>query len=162
MLDCDLDKEVNKLLNRHWVDAEIQKNLTDLEKILNENYKVLNSYEKFKKQLSLGILKWGPVHNDTFWSEHFLLCEENDFDPINQLVILLDNGSDLTKAVACYDLGQFARYHPYGKLVLEKKGAKDKIIALMETSKDPAVREQALIAVQKMLISDWQRIGRGA
>lgn len=41
MLDCDLDKEVNKLLNRHWVDLEIQKNLTDLEKVLSENYKVL-------------------------------------------------------------------------------------------------------------------------
>ncbi|MDR3548246.1 MAG: hypothetical protein P4M11_08300 [Candidatus Pacebacteria bacterium] len=41
MLDCDLDKEVNKLLNRHWVDLEIQKNLQDLEKVLAENYKVL-------------------------------------------------------------------------------------------------------------------------
>lgn len=41
MLDCDLDKEVNKLLNRHWVDNEILKYLTDLEKVLNENYKVL-------------------------------------------------------------------------------------------------------------------------
>lgn len=75
-----------------------------------------SSYEKFKKQLSLGILKWGPVHNDTFWSEHFLLCEENDFDPIHQLVQLLGVGDDNTKAVACYDLGQFARYHAYGKL----------------------------------------------
>lgn len=46
--------------------------------------------------------------------------------------------------------------------MLEKKGAKDKIIALMETSKNPEIREQALIAVQKMLISDWQRIGKGA
>ncbi|MDR3548248.1 MAG: hypothetical protein P4M11_08310 [Candidatus Pacebacteria bacterium] len=45
--------------------------------------------------------------------------------------------------------------------VLEKKGAKDKVIALMENSKDPEIREQALIAVQKMLVSDWQRIGKG-
>ena len=44
--------------------------------------------------------------------------------------------------------------------VLEKKGAKDKIILLMENSKDPSIREQALVAVQKMLISDWQRIGK--
>ena len=102
-----------------------------------------------------------------------MLCEENDFDPIKQLVILLENGNDLTKAVACYDLGQFARYHPYGRLystrhlnienrVLDKKGAKDKIIALMETSKNAEIREQALIAVQKILISDWQRIGKSS
>ncbi len=45
--------------------------------------------------------------------------------------------------------------------MLEKKGAKDRIITLMETSKNPDVREQALIAVQKMLISDWQKIGKG-
>jgi hypothetical protein len=44
--------------------------------------------------------------------------------------------------------------------VLEKIGAKDKIITLMETSQDPGVREHALIAVQKILISDWQRIGK--
>ena len=44
--------------------------------------------------------------------------------------------------------------------VLEKKGAKDKIINLMETSKNPEIREQALIAVQKILISDWQKIGK--
>lgn len=75
-----------------------------------------SSFEKFKKQLSVGILKWGPVHNDTFWSEHFPLCEENDFDAINHLVTMLDTGNELTKAVACYDLGQFARYHPYGRL----------------------------------------------
>jgi hypothetical protein len=46
--------------------------------------------------------------------------------------------------------------------VLEKKGAKEKIITLMETSKNPEVREQALVAVQKILISDWQRIGKGS
>eukprot|EP00826_Nyctotherus_ovalis_P011798 TRINITY_DN13072_c0_g1_i30.p2 TRINITY_DN13072_c0_g1~~TRINITY_DN13072_c0_g1_i30.p2 ORF type:complete len:195 (-),score=61.69 TRINITY_DN13072_c0_g1_i30:113-697(-) len=160
MLDFNLDKEVYKLTNRGWTDPEIRKNLEDLEKVLSENYKVLNSYEKFKKQLSLGILKWGPVHNDTFWSEHFLLCEENKFEPIQDLVNLLSVGDDTTKAVACYDLGQFARYHAYGKLVLENMGAKDKIITLMETSQDPGVREQALIAVQKILISDWQRIGK--
>lgn len=104
------------LLNRHWVDEEIQKCLQEIEKVLSENYKVLNSYEKFKKQLASGILKWGPVHNDIFWSEHFLLCEENDFACINQLIALLNAGNDTSIAVACYDLGQFARYHPYGRL----------------------------------------------
>lgn len=47
MLDCDLDREINKLLNRHWVDPEIVKNLSELEKVLNENYKVLK-YETQK------------------------------------------------------------------------------------------------------------------
>lgn len=41
MLDFDLDKEVNKLVNRTWVDPEIEKHLLELEKVLNENYKVL-------------------------------------------------------------------------------------------------------------------------
>jgi len=41
MLDFDLDKEVNKLVNRTWVDTEIEKHLLELEKVLNENYKVL-------------------------------------------------------------------------------------------------------------------------
>lgn len=41
MLDNELDKQVNMLLNRHWVDQEILNCLEDVEKILNENYKVL-------------------------------------------------------------------------------------------------------------------------
>jgi hypothetical protein len=41
MLDSDLLKEINNLLNRHWVDKDIVDNLEKLEGILNENYKVL-------------------------------------------------------------------------------------------------------------------------
>ena len=125
MLDNELDREINTLLNRHWVDQEILKCLEDVEKTLNENYKVLkyltkwitiSSYEKFKQQLSTGILKWGPVHNDVFWSEHFIQCEEDDFAAINKLIILMNTGNESTTAIACYDLGQFARFHPYGRL----------------------------------------------
>lgn len=161
MLDCDLDREVNKLQNRHWVDPDIQKNLEAIEKVLNEHYKVLSSFEKFKKQLTDKHLKWGPVHNDTFWSEHYPACEEDGFACIKALIALLEDGTDSTKAVACYDIGQFARFHPHGRKVLEGFHAKDKIIYLMQNSQSAEVREHALVAVQKMLITDWQKITKG-
>jgi hypothetical protein len=46
--------------------------------------------------------------------------------------------------------------------VLEKNGAKDIIMNLMENSKNPEIREQALVAVQKILISDWHKITKAA
>jgi len=66
--------------------------------------------------------------------------------------MILDNSLVIMLTANCMLL-------PYYR-VLEKIGAKDKIIILMETSQDPGVREHALIAVQKILISDWQRIGK--
>jgi hypothetical protein len=35
------------------------------------------------------------------------------------------------KAVACYDLGEFARFFPLGQRYLEQKGAKEHIAAIM-------------------------------
>eukprot|EP00824_Muranothrix_gubernata_P020504 TRINITY_DN40968_c0_g1_i1.p1 TRINITY_DN40968_c0_g1~~TRINITY_DN40968_c0_g1_i1.p1 ORF type:complete len:464 (+),score=85.51 TRINITY_DN40968_c0_g1_i1:170-1393(+) len=159
MLDNDLLKEINNLINRHWVDKDIINNLEKLEKTLSDNYKVLNNFEKFKKQVTDGLLKWGPIHSDTFWSEHVKFCEDNDFEIVKKLIALLRDERPLNNAIACYDIGQFARFHPFGRNVLEKLGAKLYLLELME-SQDSSVRENALISIQKYMISDWQQFSK--
>jgi V-type H+-transporting ATPase subunit H len=39
---------------------------------------------------------------------------------------------DIQKAVACYDLGEFARYYSKGKKYLEVKGGKEAIMSVMQ------------------------------
>ena len=157
LIDCDIYKEVTNLLNRQWQDKEIVQNLELIEKTLNDNYKVLSSFEKLKKQVQDRVLRWGPMHTDMFWAENFKMAEENDFDIIKQLVVLLNDESIQTQAIACYDLGQFARYYPFGRNVLEKLNGKNIILSKMQ-SPDPKLKENALIAIQKIMISDWQKV----
>jgi len=40
-------------------------------------------------------------------------------------VHLLESEDDTTQAVACYDLGEFCRFHKFGKNVLEKLDGKE-------------------------------------
>ena len=47
---------------------------------------------------------------------------------------------DTMKAIACYDLGEFARFFPMGKAYLEEKQAKTWIAELM-SSPDSADRK---------------------
>lgn len=79
------------------------------------------------------------------------------------------------KSVACWDLGEFARLHPRGRMLEEKKnflsfflkilffifsilqqiGVKYPLMELMD-HKDSEVRKQALLAVQKLLVTHWE------
>jgi V-type H+-transporting ATPase subunit H len=69
------------------------------------------------------------------------------------LITLLESSNDSrTLAVACHDLGQFIQYHPAGRGVALDLKAKDKVMARM-THPDPEVQKQALLCIQKLLLS---------
>lgn len=71
----------------------------------------------------------------------------------------------LNVAIACYDLGEFCRFYPRGKAylwiyfrVIESLQIKDIIMERARYSEDKSVREQALLALQKIMIQNWQAI----
>ena len=54
---------------------------------------------------------------------------------------------DSMKAVACYDLGEFARFFPLGKAYLEEKDAKSRIAQLMSSGDSSAeLKKEAITA----------------
>ena len=60
------------------------------------------------------------------------------------------------KAVACYDLGEFARFFPLGKQYLEGMHANSKIAGLMGSPKSsPELKKEAITAYQKLLMNAW-------
>ena len=65
---------------------------------------------------------------------------------IEKLVKLLDSDDDTTKAVACFDLGEFSRLHNFSKTILDTFDGKNKLIKMIE-DKSSIVRESAMIAV---------------
>lgn len=63
---------------------------------------------------------------------------------------------DTMKAVACYDLGEFARFFPLGQAYLEQKGAKIHIAAIMQNpNSSPELKKEAITAYQKLLMNSW-------
>jgi V-type H+-transporting ATPase subunit H len=75
-----------------------------------------------KGQVDRKSLKWGPVHREEFWKEnvHKFHRSEENLQIIVDLVDIVKNPkiNDTTKAIACFDLGEFARYSG-GKRLLD-------------------------------------------
>lgn len=60
------------------------------------------------------------------------------------------------KAVACYDLGEFARFFPLGKDYLEERSTKAYLAQLMgDPGSNAELKKQAITAYQKMLMHSW-------
>mmetsp|Transcript_77308 Transcript_77308/g.106929 ORF Transcript_77308/g.106929 Transcript_77308/m.106929 type:complete len:84 (+) Transcript_77308:1165-1416(+) len=66
------------------------------------------------------------------------------------------SNNDTMLAVACYDLGEFARFFPTGKIYLENQSVKAKIAELMAQKESSAeLKKEAITCYQKMLMNSW-------
>ena len=75
---------------------------------------------------------------------------------INTVVEMLDHEDDKVKSIACFDLGEFARYFSMGRQYLERLGVKEKIIKLMGKDKSSAdLKKEAITCYQKLLMNSW-------
>ena len=85
-------------------------------------------------------LTWSPVHTEKFWQTNFIYFNDaENLECINVLVEIIRSrgdgkdmhGLDQMKAVACYDIGEFARFFPLGKEFLEERDTKTYLAELM-------------------------------
>jgi len=75
---------------------------------------------------------------------------------VKNIVGCLESGYEQTVAVACYDLGEFARFYPHGKTFLNSLDVKDKLAELMASDNASAkVKKEAITAYQKLLMNTW-------
>lgn len=147
---------VTKLQNRPWVDKDITETLEKLFKYFDQNYHEFSSFEKWKKQVAKNQLSWSPVHTEKFWQAAFVYFNESDnLELIKQEINFLRTQSDgvnqmdldTRKAVACFDLGEFARYFPQGRHFLEVNGAKEQLARIMSDNKaQPDLKKEAITA----------------
>ena len=151
---------VIKLQNRHWVDPDINELLDRLFEYLDQNAKTFSSIDKFKKEvLTKGVLRWGPTHTEKFWQENFIFFHEKDnLDLIKVLVEKVSNVTldDRVKAIACFDLGEFARFFPLGRQYLDQLGLKQEIIKVMgRVGSSAELKKEAITCYQKLLMNTW-------
>jgi V-type H+-transporting ATPase subunit H len=107
--------------------------------------------EKWKKQIERDILVWSPVHTEKFWMDNAHQFKDDNLEYINKLIAVITPGNQkrphLAMAVACSDLGNFARYNPTGKAYLENKGGKEALGMIMaDKTASPELKKEAITA----------------
>ncbi|CEO99510.1 unnamed protein product (mitochondrion) [Plasmodiophora brassicae] len=141
-------------------DPELLDDILVIRTALLKDVKIYTSMEVLEQELARGKLKWTQVHTEQFWKENALKCEANQFAIIKQLIELLDSSDSRTVAIACFDLGEFARLHPVGKKIVRTLGGQERLMKQMShESKD--VQQQALLCVQKLMVNNWSGIQKG-
>jgi len=162
MIETNLVKEVEKLLQKKWADEDITADLEVLNDSLQKNMAELSSFDKYKQELYSGELEWSPVHrSEKFWRENSHHFEENHNRPLTVLVGLLksSDSSAIVLAIACNDIGEFVRFHPRGRLLIQNTGCKEHIMNLMYHT-DAEVQKQSLLCLQKLMVHNWGYLSR--
>ena len=78
--------------------------------------------------------------------------EADDWGMLVKLIACLDKTADTeTVCVALFDLGEFTRVYPNGRVITSRLGGKDKALKLVQ-SENEDVQNSALQSVSKIMI----------
>ena len=136
-------------------DEELKSSVKNLLNNLEKSVKILSSFERYEQEIRSSKLIWGPCHNESFWKKYSNKLEEDNYKLIRSLIALLDSKDPETQAVACYDIGEWSRFYPDAKSVIEKLNGKIKLMKMIDHH-DSDVKQHALNAVQKVLVKNWK------
>lgn len=161
MVQCKVLKQLELLEARKFDDPDIVDDLEFLQQKLQESVHDLSSFDEYVTEVKSGRLEWSPVHkSDRFWRENAMRLNEKNYELLKILVRLLESCKDpLILSVAAHDIGEYVRYYPRGKNVIEQLGAKQLVMQYL-SHEDPNVRYEALIAVQKLMVHNWEYLGK--
>jgi len=161
MIDSGFVRMLAILSNKKWGDDDIVEDLKVISEALAKNIVVLSSFDMYKKEIISGQLSWTPVHkSEKFWRENATRFEENDYQLLGAIRNILQTSNDpVVLSVACYDIGEFVRFHPRGKAIITQVGLKLDIMKLM-THENPEVKKQALFAIQKTMVTNWEYLAK--
>lgn len=121
----------------------------------------ISSFEKYKVELESGNLKWGFLHSSDFWEDRYRDFEDNNFECIRLLTQIIkapiSRSEDIDrKCIACFDLGEFAKYYPGGAGVLGHFGAKDCLLELIQ-HENLELKNRSLVCLQKIMMKSHKK-----
>ncbi|KAF8821914.1 putative vacuolar ATP synthase subunit 54kD [Cardiosporidium cionae] len=140
-----------------WRDATFYDEIQQAISLLDRKIKTFSNFDRYCLELDRGILRWSVIHSEKFWRENVLCFENGEFLAIKKLISLLRSNDTVTLSVACYDLGEFARFHPAGKKICQKLKVKD-VVMLFINSSNREVATEALLCLQKLMLNNWQDV----
>jgi len=145
-----------------WGDEDIKEDIEFITQRLSDSVQGMSTWDEYVAEVKSGRLEWSPVHRQQkFWRENAINICENNYELLKLLVRSLQISPDpLIQAIACHDLGEFIRHYPRARAAFEKLGCKELVMSKM-AHENPDVKYEALLAVQKMLVQNWQFLGKG-
>lgn len=161
MVQSKVLKQLSILEQRKFDDEDIVEDVQFLNEKLQASVQDLSSFDEYKTEVKSGRLEWSPVHRSAqFWRENATRLHEKNYELLKSLIHLLETSRDpLVLSVASYDIGEYVRHCPRGKHVIEQLGGKQLVMQLL-SHEDPNVRYEALLAVQKLMVHNWEYLGK--
>ncbi|KAE9549010.1 hypothetical protein FO519_007783 [Halicephalobus sp. NKZ332] len=161
MVQCKTLKTLELMDAKKFEDTDLQEDIEFLSEKLHLSVQDLSSFDEYCTEVRSGRLQWSPVHkSEKFWRENAQRFNEKNFELIKILIRLLDNTSDpLVLCVAAHDIGEYVRHYPRGKSIIEQFQGKQAVMRLLSAD-DPNVRYHALLAVQKLMVHNWEYLGK--
>lgn len=161
MVQCKALKQLEFIEQKKFDDEDIQADIEFLKEKMEASLQDLSSYDEYVTEVHSGRLEWSPVHrSEKFWRENAARLNEKNYELLKILINLLETSKDhLVLSVACFDLGEYVRHYQRGKHVLEQLNGKTLVMSLLG-HEDPNVRYEALLAVQKLMVHNWEYLGR--
>lgn len=161
MVQCKVLKQLSILEQKRSDDEDIMNDVDFLNERLQASVQDLSSFDQYATEIKSGRLEWSPVHKSAkFWRENAARLNERGQELLRTLVHLLERSADpVVLAVACYDVGEYVRHYPRGKHIIEQLGGKQRVMYLLSHD-DPNVRYEALLAVQKLMVHNWEYLGK--
>lgn len=161
MVQCKVLKQLEILSQRKFDDEDITADIEYLNEKLQNSIQDLSSFEEYCSEVKSGRMEWSPVHkSEKFWRENAGRLNEKNYELLKILINLLETSKDpLVLSVACHDIGEYTRHYSRGKRTLEQLGGKQWVMQHL-THEDPNVRYEALLAVQKLMVHNWEYLGK--
>ncbi|KAG2458242.1 V-type proton ATPase subunit H [Polypterus senegalus] len=161
MIQCKVLKQLENLDQQKYDDEDISDDIKFLLEKLGESVQDLSSFDEYSSELKSGRLEWSPVHkSEKFWRENAARLNEKNYELLKILTRLLEVSDDpQVLAVAAHDVGEYVRHYPRGKRVIEQLGGKQLVMNHMH-HEDQQVRYNALLAVQKLMVHNWEYLGK--
>lgn len=161
---------------KKYDDPDLEEDVKFLSDELTLSVHDLSSYDEYYSEVRSGRLQWSPVHkSEKFWRENAQKFNDKQFEVVKILIKLLESSHDpLILCVAAHDIGEYVRHYPRGKTwvsnkiirasmlgfrVVEQYQGKQAVMRLL-TAEDPNVRYHALLAVQKLMVHNWEYLGK--
>jgi len=166
MLSYGIMASLSLLKQKKWGDEELEANIKLIEETLEKKVDDLTSWDKYRNEVLASQLEWSPPHKSLkFWQENHLKFEEDNYLLLHKLKEILESSRDpKVQCIACWDIGEFVRVHPHGKLISKSLDLKHPIMNILNENRDDKnededvqkLSKEALTALQKLMITNWE------
>lgn len=152
-----LEGNMDQSKSRFARDEELEEDTKGLHELLLSNHTELSSFDRYKAELESGNLRWGIVHTEQFWKDNHRFMDANNWLLLKLLISFLEHEDPLVVMVALFDLGEFCRFFPNGRLIVKSLGGKDLALGLVQ-SEHAEIANHALTCTSKIMVANWNAV----